>query len=93
MWLSRGYGIETAIPLPSIESLRTSRFRNPEDSGVAIDGICCLRLDRPIELKLASGTTPGQRRDLADVQELIRIFRGPADSPSVNDWSVALQVG
>ncbi|OHB71959.1 MAG: hypothetical protein A2V70_02900 [Planctomycetes bacterium RBG_13_63_9] len=33
-----------------------------------------------VELKLASGmTNPGRLRDLADVQELIRILRVPAD--------------
>src|SRR5436305_7305776 len=50
-------------------------FPSPQDSSIEIDGICCLRLDRLIELKLASGTTPGRLRDLADVQELIRILR------------------
>src|SRR6266851_572123 len=65
-------------------------FPNPEVSGIEIEGIRCLRLDRLIELKLASGTTPGRRRDLADVQELIRILTLPADfaerlDPSVRD--------
>jgi hypothetical protein len=65
-------------------------FPNPDAAGVEIEGIRCLRLDRLIELKLASGTTPGRRRDLADVQELIRILSLPADfanrlDPSVRD--------
>jgi hypothetical protein len=69
---------------------KTVAFPNPEDSGVEIDGICCLRLDRLVELKLASGTTPGRLRDLADVQELIRLLSLPADfaarlDPSVRD--------
>jgi hypothetical protein len=63
-------------------------FPSPEDSGVEIDGICCLRLDRLIELKLASGTTPGRRRDLADVQELIRLLGLPADFATRLDASV-----
>jgi hypothetical protein len=63
-------------------------FPSPEDSGVEIDGICCLRLDRLIELKLASGTTPGRRRDLADVQELIRFLGLPADFATRLDASV-----
>jgi hypothetical protein len=65
-------------------------FPNPEAASVEIEGIHFLRLDNLIELKLASGTTPGRRRDLADVQELIRILNLPADygarlDPSVRD--------
>src|SRR5439155_21066945 len=53
-------------------------FPSPDDASIEIEGIRCLRLDRLIELKLAAGTAPGRRRDLADVQELIRILRLPA---------------
>jgi hypothetical protein len=65
-------------------------FPNPEASSVEIEGIRFLRLDTLIELKLASGTAPGRRRDLADVQELIRLLKLPADfaarlDPSVRD--------
>jgi hypothetical protein len=63
-------------------------FPNPEDSGVEIEGICCLALDRLIELKLASGTTPGRLRDLADVQELIRLLHLPTDFTIRLDASV-----
>jgi hypothetical protein len=63
-------------------------FPNPDVSGIEIEGIRCLRLDRLIELKLASGTTPGRRRDLADVQELIRILKLPADFAARVDASV-----
>jgi hypothetical protein len=63
-------------------------FPGPDDAGVEIAGICCLRLDRLIELKLASGTTPGRRRDLADVQELIRLLSLPADFATRLDASV-----
>lgn len=48
-------------------------FPDPATCFTVIDGIRTLPLERLIELKLASGTTPGRRRDLADVQELIRI--------------------
>jgi hypothetical protein len=38
-----------------------------------------VKLQTLIELKLASGmTSPGRLRDLADVQELIRVLRLPA---------------
>jgi len=65
-------------------------FPDPAAASVEIDGIQFLRLETLIELKLASGTTPGRRRDLADVQELIRILTLPADfaerlDPSVRD--------
>jgi hypothetical protein len=65
-------------------------FPDPEAVRVEIDGIQFLRLDTLIELKLASGTARGRRRDLADVQELIRILSLPADyaerlNPSVQD--------
>ena len=65
-------------------------FPDPAVANVEIEGIQFLRLENLIELKLASGTTPGRRRDLADVQELIRILTLPADfaerlDPSVRD--------
>ena len=50
-------------------------FPRPQDSVVEINGIRFLRLATLIELKLASGTAPGRRKDLGDVQELIRILR------------------
>jgi hypothetical protein len=65
-------------------------FPDPAAASVELEGIQFLRLETLIELKLASGTTPGRRRDLADVQELIRILSLPADfaerlDPSVRD--------
>jgi hypothetical protein len=48
-------------------------FPDPKDSAIEIDGIRFLRLEKLIELKLASGmTNAGRLKDLADVQELIR---------------------
>lgn len=63
-------------------------FPAPETASDEIEGISFLRLDRLIELKLASGTAPGRRRDLADVQELIRILHLPADFANRLDASV-----
>jgi hypothetical protein len=54
-------------------------FPNPAECTDTIDGILCLCLPKLIELKLASGTTPGRRKDLADVQELIRALHLPGD--------------
>lgn len=54
-------------------------FPNPEAVGEVIAGVRCLRLPPLVELKLASGTTPGRRKDLGDVQELIRLLHLPED--------------
>ena len=51
-------------------------FPEPDDVAVDIDGVRYANLPTLIELKLASGmTNPGRLRDLADVQELIRVLR------------------
>jgi hypothetical protein len=55
-------------------------FPDPTEGSVDIDGVPCLELPRLIELKLASGmTNPGRLKDLADVQELIRVLSLPAE--------------
>lgn len=49
-------------------------FPNPNQVYVEMDGIRVLTLEKLIELKLASGmTAPHRLRDLADVQELIKL--------------------
>jgi hypothetical protein len=47
-------------------------FPDPRDASVDIEGLNVIRLDKLIELKLASGMLPERRRDHADVQDLIR---------------------
>ena len=55
---------------------RSIQFPEPHDASIIIDGINTVTLEKLIELKLASGMTAGDRlRDLADVQELIKIKR------------------
>jgi hypothetical protein len=55
-------------------------FPDPTEASIDIEGIHCLALPRLIELKLASGmTNPGRLKDLADVQELIRVLSLPAE--------------
>ena len=55
-------------------------FPDPAEVSIEKDGVRWLNLPNLIELKLASGmTSPARLRDLADVQELIRILRLPAD--------------
>lgn len=50
------------------------RFHDPKDYSVLIEDIKTVSLEKLIELKLASGmTAPHRLRDLADVQELIKI--------------------
>ena len=49
-------------------------FPNPSDFVVVIDGVNTISLEKLIELKLASGISAGDRlKDLADVQELIKL--------------------
>jgi hypothetical protein len=55
-------------------------FPDPASTGVDIEGIRFLALERLIELKLASGLShPGRLKDLADVQELIRALSLPGE--------------
>jgi len=49
-------------------------FPDPAQASVEIDGVRTVTLEKLIELKLASGMTATDRlKDLADVQELIKI--------------------
>ena len=55
-------------------------FPEPKDSAIVIDGVRTISLEKLIELKLASGMTAGDRlKDLADVQELIKLKALDAD--------------
>ncbi len=55
-------------------------FPDPAKVATEIDGIRYVALPTLVELKLASDmTNPGRLKDLADVQELIRVLRLPAD--------------
>ena len=54
-------------------------FPDPAAVGVERDGIRYVSLPKLIELKLASGlTNPLRLKDIADVQELIRLLKLPA---------------
>ena len=49
-------------------------FPVPADASIDIDGVQIVTLEKLIELKLASGmTAPDRLKDLADVQELIKV--------------------
>jgi hypothetical protein len=63
-------------------------FPVPADASVEVDGIRYLDLRRLNELKLASGRASHRRRDLADVQEMIRSLRLPQEFGDDLDRSV-----
>lgn len=68
--------IITSGEYPGDGKPKSVRFPDPAEFSVVIDGIKTIALEKLIELKLASGmTAPGRLKDLADVQELIRIKR------------------
>jgi hypothetical protein len=55
-------------------------FPQPGKDSEMIDGLRTVTLEKLIELKLASGlTNAGRLKDLADVQELIRIRKLPPE--------------
>lgn len=55
-------------------------FPDPDRACTERDGVRWLNLPSLVELKLASGmTAPGRLKDLADVQELIRVLHLPTD--------------
>lgn len=63
-------------------------FPHPDEHQTEIDGIKTLTLEKLIELKLASGmTAPHRLKDLADVQEIIKIKKLKADfAESLNPY-------
>lgn len=64
-------------------------FPDPRDAAEERDGLKVLRLDRLIELKLASGmSAPHRMRDLVDVQELIRAADVPREFAEWLDSSI-----
>ncbi len=71
-------------------------FPDPSKVSLEIDNIRYANLPTLVELKLASGmTNPGRLRDLADVQELIRVLQLPDSfvqqlAPYVHDKFVEL---
>ncbi|MBC8140888.1 MAG: hypothetical protein H7Y38_05545 [Armatimonadetes bacterium] len=65
------------------------RFPDPATEYVVINGVRTVPLPRLVELKLASGMTGrGRLKDLADVQELIRVLKLPVDFAEQLDPSV-----
>ncbi len=71
-------------------------FPDPSEASTEIDGIKTVKIEKLVELKLASGmTAPHRLRDLADIQELIKARKLEADfaarlDPSVREKSLEL---
>jgi hypothetical protein len=64
-------------------------FPDPKTTTVEIDGVHYLNLQKLVELKLASGlSAPHRLKDIADVQELIRVLRPPEAFAELLDESV-----
>ncbi len=83
--------IITAGEYPGDGMPKPVRFPDPGQPGVATDveGLRVIALEKLIELKLASGeSAPHRRRDLADVQDLIRARTLPEDLTRHLDSSV-----
>ena len=71
--------IMTAGEFPGDGKPKPVVFPNPTENQTEIEGIKTLTLEKLIELKLASGmTAPHRLKDLADVQEVIKIKNLPA---------------
>ena len=77
-----GVAIEiiTAGEYPGDGKPKPVSFPNPSTASVEMNGVRVISLEKLIELKLASGmTAPDRLKDLADVQELIKIRGLSAD--------------
>jgi len=89
--------IITAGEFPGDGKPKPVFFPLPEESEAEIDGIKTVSLEKLVELKLASGmTAPHRLKDLADVQELIKIKNLTADfseklNPFVREKFLELQ--
>jgi hypothetical protein len=72
--------IITAGEFPGDGLPKPVQFPNPNEFSIEIDGIKTVSLEKLIELKLTSGISASDRlKDLADVQELIKIKNLDAD--------------
>jgi len=89
--------IITAGEFPGDGKPKPVAFPDPNESDTEIDGIKTISLEKLVELKLASGmTAPHRLKDLADVQELIKVKNLTADfaerlNPFVREKFLELQ--
>jgi hypothetical protein len=81
--------VVTAGEYPGDGRPKPVTFPEPTEATVEIDGVKTISLEKLLELKLASGTSsPDRLKDLADVQELIKVKELPADFAERIDSSV-----
>lgn len=79
----------TSGEFPSDGREKAVSFPDPASVAIEIDGVKTVSLEKLVELKLASGMTSLNRlRDLADVQDLIRILNLNAEFADKIDASV-----
>ena len=81
--------IITAGEYPGDGLPKPVHFPNPTDATTEIEGVKTISLDKLVELKLASGlSAPHRLKDLADVQELIKVKKLGAEFVDRLDLSV-----
>jgi Uncharacterised nucleotidyltransferase len=81
--------IITTGEFPGDGKPKAVQFPDPVAVSIELDGLRVTRLETLIELKLASGlTAPDRLKDLADVQELIRVLNLPQQLAEQIDLSV-----
>jgi hypothetical protein len=81
--------IVTAGDYPGDGRPKPVKFPNPAEVVTEIEGIKTITLEKLLELKLASGmSAPHRLKDLADVQEMIKVKALPADFANELDASV-----
>ena len=89
--------IITAGEYPGDGKPKPVRFPSPQESSIEIDGIRTVSLEKLVELKLASGmTAPHRLKDLADIQEVIKLKNLSSDfaenlNPFVREKFLELQ--
>jgi hypothetical protein len=93
MFLDTVTGVKVEIittgEFPGDGKPKSVQFPDPVAISVELDGMRVTRLETLIELKLASGlTAPDRLKDLADVQELIRVLNLPQQLAAQIDISV-----
>jgi len=89
--------IVTAGEYPGDGKPKPVKFPEPSKAAIEIEGIRTITLEKLVELKLASGiSAPHRLKDLADVQELIKVKALGSDfannlDPSVRDKFLEVQ--
>ncbi|MBN1568012.1 MAG: hypothetical protein JXA73_09210 [Acidobacteria bacterium] len=81
--------IVTSGEYPGDGKPKAVRFPNPSEARIQKEGLWIIKLEKLIELKLASGlTAPHRLRDLSDAQELIIRLNLPLEFEEKLDSSV-----